>query len=337
MVKTIYLGGTASDIEVAAIGHGLMMMTWTPNPISDEQAFEAIIKGVDAAGGKKVLLNSGEFYGAGMSTANLELLARFYKTYPGYIDKTILCVKGGIDLEKHRPDSSLDGLRRSIDNINAKLEHTKRVDIFEAARVDSSLKIEDIMTNFKRLAKEGKFDHVGMSECSAETLRRANAVFPVASVEIEVSPWSYEEEAKKVIATAGELKIPVLAYSPLGRGFLTGQITKLEDLPEGDIRRHTERFQPENFAHNLELVAAFKGIAEKKNITSGQLCLAWVRSLGPHMLPIPGSSKYTRTLENLAANDITLTSEEIGEINEVLGRFEIKGARYTSNTPNLWG
>ncbi|KIJ26326.1 hypothetical protein M422DRAFT_272616 [Sphaerobolus stellatus SS14] len=336
MVQTVRLGGT--DIEVAAIGHGLMLMTWTPTPVSDEQAFEAIIKGVDAAGGAKILLNSGEFYGQNFSTANLELLARFYKKYPEYADKTVLSVKGGVDLANGSgPIASLEFLRKSIDNINAKLEGTKHVDIFESARVDPNRSIEEAMNNMKTLIEEGKFGHVGLSECSAETLRRANAVVPVAAVEIEVSPFSYEEETRKVIATAKELNIPVAAYSPLGRGFLTGQITKLEDIPEGDMRHHLERFKPENFSHNLTLVDALKTIAAKKGVSPGQLALAWVRSLGPHMLPIPGSSKASRTIENLQAADITLTEDEKAEINGILDTIQVKGARYQASTPGLWG
>ncbi|KIJ48635.1 hypothetical protein M422DRAFT_28368 [Sphaerobolus stellatus SS14] len=338
MVQTVRLGGTASNIEVAAIGHGLMFMTATPKPVSDEQAFESIIKGVEAAGGAKVMLNSGEFYGLNWPTMNLELLARFYMKYPEYVDKTVLSVKGGMDWENgRRPDSSLEFLRNSIDNINAKLEGTKRVDIFEAARVDQTRSIEEAMGNMKKLIEEGKFDHVGISECSAKTLRRAHAVLPIAAVEIEVSPFSYEEETKKVIATAGELNIPIAAYSPFGSGFMTGQITKIDDIPEGDFRRGFDRFQPENFVHNLTLVDHFKTLAARKSITPGQMALAWVRSLGPHMLPIPGSSKATRTVENMKACDISLTEEEKADIDGILNSFTVKGARYTASTPSLWG
>ncbi|KAF8524898.1 aldo/keto reductase [Hysterangium stoloniferum] len=335
MVKTTSLGGTASGIQVAAIGHGLMGMTWTPNPISDEQAFESIIKGIEAAGGAKVLLNSGEFYGANFGPANLELLARFYKKHPEYVDKTVLCVKGAISPKGCR--SSIEVLRASIDNINARLEGTKRVDIFESARVDPTRTIEEAIKNMKVLIDEGKFDHIGLSECSAETFRRAHAVHPIASVEIEVSPWSYEDETRKVIATSIELKVPILAYSPLGNGFLTGQISKPEDIPAGDIRLHLDRFKPENFEPNLKLVVALKSIAEKRGVTPAQLCLAWVRSLSPHIIPIPGSSKATRTLENMAASEVSLTKEELVEIDEILSKVVVHGGRYTADTPNLWG
>jgi len=335
MVKTTSLGGTASGIQVAAIGHGLMGMTWTPHPVPDEQAFEAIIKGVEAAGGAKVLLNSGEFYAQDFGPANLELLARFYKKYPEYVDRTVLCVKGA--MTKDGWHSSLEVLRASIDNINAKLEGTKRVDIFESARVDPAVPIEEAIKNMKILVNEGKFDHIGLSECSAETLRRANAVHPIASVEIEVSPWSYEDETRKVIATSIDLKVAVLAYSPLGHGFLTGQITKPEDLPAGDIRLHLDRFKPENFESNLKLVTALKSIAEKRAVTPAQLCLAWVRSLGSQVIPIPGSSKAARTLENMAASDLRLTAEESVEIDEILSKVPVQGVRYTKGTTNLWG
>ncbi|KAF8573346.1 aldo/keto reductase [Ramaria rubella] len=337
MVHTIHLGGDASVIEVANVGHGLMMMTWCPKPIPDEQAFQAIKEGLDAADGAKVLLNSGDFYASDLSTGNLELLARFYKRYPEYIDKTVLCVKGGLAPQSLKPMATEENIRRSIDATNAALQGTKRVDIFENARVDDTTSIEETMAIMKRLVAEGKFDHVGMSECSAATLRRANAVHPVVSVEIEVSPWSYEDETKKVIATAAELQIPVLAYSPLGRGFLTGEIRNSEDIPEGDFRKQMERFRPENFEHNLKLVQHLQNIAQKKGATAAQLCLAWLTSLGPHILPIPGSSNYTRTLENLAAGDIKLTDEEKREIDEVILSFEVKGGRYPRSAPHLWG
>jgi len=189
--KLTKLGGTASDVTVGKIAHGLMRMTWAKVHTPDQEAFEAIKAGVDTLPpGAKMILNSGEFYAMDGSTANIELLARFYEKYPEYATKTFLSVKG-------RLGSSPDNLRQSVDLINEKLRGTKKLDLYESARVDPNIPIEDAIRTLAGFVKEGKFDHIGLSECRAETLRRANAVHPIAAVEIEVSPWSYEDETKK--------------------------------------------------------------------------------------------------------------------------------------------
>ncbi|KAI0328559.1 aldo/keto reductase [Cubamyces sp. BRFM 1775] len=344
-VKTVKLGGTASDVIVGKVAHGLMMMTWRdPNhPLPDEEAFEAIKAGVDAMPpGVKMFLNSGEFYGPNQSTANLELLARFYEKYPEYAERTFLSVKGGTKAGALIPDASPENLRRSVDAINAALRGTKRMDLFECARVAKNASVEDAIKTLVELKNEGKFDHIGMSECSAASLRRGNAVHPIAAVEIEVSLWSYEEETKKVIATAQELGIAVAAYSPLGRGFLTGTIKSPQELPEGDMRRHFSRFQEENFKHNMAIVDSVKAIAAKKNVTPAQLSIAWVASRGPHVIPLPGSSSKKRNLENIAASEIELTEADLAEIDEILAKHTIKGGRYRDDVDpehvlHLWG
>ncbi|CDO72841.1 hypothetical protein BN946_scf185002.g26 [Trametes cinnabarina] len=340
--KTAKLGGTASDIVVGKVA-GYVHRWRDPNvPLPDEEAFEAIKAGVDAMPqGVKMFLNSGEFYGPNGSTANLELLARFYEKYPEYAERTFLSVKGGGKENSFVPDSSPENLRRSADKINAVLRGTKRVDLFECARVAKNVPIEDAIRTLAQLKKEGKFDHIGMSECSAATLKRANAVHPIAAVEIEVSLWSYEEETKKVIETAKELGIAVIAYSPLGRGFLTGAIKSPDDLPPQDMRRHFSRFQGENFKHNLAIVEAVKAIAAKKGVTPAQLCIAWVASRGPHVIPLPGSSSKKRNLENIAGGNIELTDADLAEIDEIISKYPVKGGRYRDDVDpqvlHLWG
>lgn len=334
------LGGTASHVKVGKVAHGLMMMTWTPNPVPDEICFEAIKAGVDAMPpGVKMLLNSGEFYAQDFGTANLELLARFYEKYPEYADRTFLSVKGGIK-PGAGPDASPENLRRSVENINAALRGTKRLDLFECARVDPKYSVEHTIGILSGFVKEGLFDHIGMSECSAESLRRGNAVHPIAAVEIEVSPWSMEPETKNVLKTADELGIAVVAYSPLGRGFLTGQITKYEDIPEGDMRRHFTRFRnPDYFKHNLVLVEKLKEIANKKGVTPARLSIAFVASLGERVIPLPGSSNAKRTIENTYSADTKLTQEEQDAIWEIINSYEVKGDRYHGDPKAmfLWG
>ncbi|KIO25247.1 hypothetical protein M407DRAFT_244126 [Tulasnella calospora MUT 4182] len=336
------LGGSASNIKIHKTGLGLMLLTWTPNPVPDEQSFPAIKAAIDLVpANERLLINSAEFYGGQEHfTANLELLARFFTKYPELADRTFLSVKGGTSgTEIHVVDGSPENLRRSVDAINKALDGKKRLDLFECARVDPKIPIEQVMESLKGLIKEGKFDHIGVSEISAETLKKAAAVAPIASVEIEVSPWSYEEETKKVIATARDLKIPVVAYSPLGRGFLTGQLKK-EDLPAGDMRLRFSRFQDEALAHNQKIVDALSAIAQKKGVTNAQLSLAWVSNLGPHMVPIPGSSKVNRVQENFAGGNIKLTEEEVESIKAAVEDVGVKGGRYfdmSKEQEHRWG
>ncbi|KAG8844227.1 hypothetical protein FRB96_003231 [Tulasnella sp. 330] len=336
-IKTTRLGGTASNVEIYKIGLGLMMMTWTPNPTPDEQAFETIKTAIDIVPeGKKLFINSGEFYGVEPRTANLELIARFFTKYPELADRVFLSVKGGTEAESLTPDGSPENIRRSVDAILSALDGKKKLDLFQCARVDSRVGVESQMKSMVTLVKEGKFDHIGISEVSAETVKKANAIHQVAAVEIEVSPWSYEGETKKVIATCEELGITVIAYSPLGRGFLTGKLNP-KDLPEGDFRKHLDKFQDEAAKHNQKIVDQLTAIAEKKNATSAQLSLAWVTSLG-NVVPIPGSSKAARVKENFGSADILLTPEDLKAIHGVLEENPVQGGRYNKAMGNqLWG
>ncbi|KAK7463529.1 hypothetical protein VKT23_006877 [Stygiomarasmius scandens] len=338
--QSVKLGGTASDVSVARVGHGLMGMTWTTNPVPDEICFESIKAGVDALPpGVKAFLNTADFYDQNWGTGNLEMLSRFFARYPEYADRIFLSVKGGVDPAKQGPDGSLEYLRMSVERSIKALGPLKQIDLFEPARIDVSVGIEKIMENLVTLLKEGKFDHIGLSECNANTLRKAHSIYPITAAEIEVSPFEYGENQKKVIATATELNISVAAYSPLGRGILTGQIQSTADLPEGDLRRLFTRYKEEHIRNNIVLVRDLKAIAEKKGITVAQLSIAWVASLGPTMLPLAGSSKAFRTLENLAAGDVIFTDEELKAINEAFSRTKITGDRYFGGSDadmHLW-
>ncbi|KAF8552019.1 Aldo/keto reductase [Imleria badia] len=326
---TTNLGGSASNVVVGKVAHGLMLMTWTPEPVPDEQCFEAIKAGVDALPpGAKMFLNGGEFYGHNFSATNLEMIARFFEKYPEYVDKTFLSIKGGNVGGKPLPDGSPENMTRSVNLVNEKLRGTKRLDLFQCARVDPNVPVEVTIGALAKLKSEGKLDHIGMSECSAETLRRGYKVHPISVVEIEVSPFSYERQTRDVIATAKELGVAVAAYSPLGRGFLTGQIKTLEDIPVGDMRRHMPRFQEDNFKHNIVIADTLTEIAKKKNITPAQLAIGWVSSLGSHIIPLPGSSHAKRTLENSAGGDVVFTEAELQEINQVIENADVKGGRY---------
>ncbi|KAF7344514.1 Aldo keto reductase [Mycena sanguinolenta] len=355
--KIAYLGGTASKIPVGRVAHGLMMMGRTPES-TDEVCFASLKAGIDALpAGAKMFLNSGEFYSKTLGPENLEMLGRFFAKHPEYADKTFLSVKGRI--RNREPDCSMENLRNGMLTVQRALGTHKKMDLYEPARIDHSMSIETIMDNLVVLLKEGHFAHIGLSECSAETLRRANAVYPVAAAEIEVNLWTYEEETKKVIQTARELNIAVIAYSPIGKGFLTAlkaQPSGPALTPAGDYRARLTRFKDGNLEHNLQVVSALPELATKKGVTAAQLAIAWVAALGPHVIPLPGSSyayfavslltlsltlysTAARTVENCAAGDIELSVDEIATMNAIAEARQVRGDRLAGGPElkHLWG
>ncbi|KAI0740687.1 aldo/keto reductase [Earliella scabrosa] len=334
MVKTPTLGGTASHIVVAKVAHGLMTMTCV---VPDEQAFDAIKSGVDALpSGVKMILNSAEFYGKGWSVGNLEMLSQFYEKYPDYAEKTFLSVKV----------TTKENIRRSVDRCIAALRGTKKIDMFQPARIAKGTNVEEMIHIFVQLllVQEGKFDHLGLSECSAHSLRGAHAIHPISCVEIEISPMSYEEETKKVIAAAKELNVAVAGYScpkPLGHGLTTGSIQSVADLANSPFNAWT-RFQEETWQYNRRLVDGLVSMASKKGCTPAQLSIAWVASLGEKVIPLPGSSRQERTLENLFGADVELSPADLEEIAQIMATNPVRGDRYLGDeTPevsgNLWG
>ncbi|KAI0740678.1 aldo/keto reductase [Earliella scabrosa] len=347
MVKTTTLGGTASHIVVAKVAHGLMTLTMA-KVVPDEQAFDAIKSGVDALpSGVKMILNSAEFYGKGWSLGNLEMLSRFYEKYPDYAEKTFLSVKGGPEYAGNG-DELKENIRRSVDRCVAALRGTKKIDMFQPARIAKGTNVEEMIHIFVQLLREGKFDHLGMSECSAQSLRRAHAIHPISCVEIEISPMSYEEETKKVIAAAKELDVAVAGYSPLGHGLTTGSIQSAADLGVLLIPRSVNspfnawtRFQEETWQYNRRLVDGLVSMASKKGCTPAQLSIAWVASLGEKVIPLPGSSRKERTLENLFGADVELSPADLEEIAQIMATNPVRGDRYlgdeTQVSGNLWG
>lgn len=219
------------------------------------------------------MLNSGEFYGQPDPELGLKLLGRFYAQYPEYAVKTYLSVKGG--MAKMQPDASEEALRTSVTNINKLLGGNKKMDLFEMARVDKKVSIEDTMKTLLKLRDEGHFKDIGLSECSADTIRRAAKVGPVAAVEVEYSPFSLDIEHNGVLEACTELGIPIAAYSPLARGMMNPKIKSNDDIPEGDHLKHSPRFQPGNIEKNLELAEKLREVAAKKNVSGVQVVLAW--------------------------------------------------------------
>lgn len=265
-------------------------------------------------------------------TANIKLLNRYFTQYPEDADKVVLSVKGAVNLATYGTDNSPEGIKTSIENILRILDGKKKIDIFQSARVDRNIPIEDAIRTMAEYVKAGKIGGIGLSEASAATIRRAHAVHPIAAVEVEFSLWATEILQNGVATTCAELGIPIVAYSPLGRGFLTGGIRSIDDIPDGDTRRLLDRFQPESFEKNLKLVEAINEVATKKGVTPAQLVLAWVKHQSqkngmPVIIPIPGAVKDERVRENMAHIDVT--DEEMAEINTILESIEIVGTRYT--------
>lgn len=189
------------------------------------------------------------------------------------------------------------------------------------------------MEAFVRLKNEGKIRQIGLCEASAATIRRAHKIHPVSALQIEYSLWTRDIEFNDVLNTCRELGIAIVAYSPLGRGFLTGQIKTIDDLAPDDYRRFNPRFQGENFKKNLDLVESIKKLAESKGVTPSQIALAYVLSKGDDMIPIPGTRRTSFLDENIAALDVTLTPEEVKHLERILG--QVSGERYDEHSMKL--
>jgi len=319
--------------QVGPIGYGLMGLTWRPKPCPEEQAFGAMRA---ALRNGCSFWNGGEFYGPPEHNS-LVLLERYFRKYPEDADKVVLSIKGAINQSGTGPDASPEGIRRSMDKCLRQLDGRKKLDMFECARRDPKTPLE---VTFGILQKEyietGKLGGISLSEVAASTIHEAAKIAKIVAVEVELSLWATDVLENGVAAACAQYGIPLVAYSPIGRGMLTGQIKSLDDLPEGDLRRSFPRFQPENFDTNIRLVAQVEELAKKKGCTPAQLAINWVRAIGrrpgmPTIIPIPGATTADRVNENSAV--IELTDAEMEEIDKTLAKFEIKGGRYPSHVP----
>ncbi|OLL24984.1 Pyridoxal reductase [Neolecta irregularis DAH-3] len=311
-------------------------MTWRPTQTPDDQAFATMKAAIERGA---TFWNSGEFYGQPEPTLNLQLLSRFFTKYPEYKQKVYLSVKGAANLETLQPQGKPQEVRKSVENI-INVVGGKYIDMFECAREILLFRspIEETIGELAKLVKEGKISAISLSECNAGTIRRASKVHKISAVEIEFSLWSTEARDNGVLEACKELDIPVVAYSPLGRGFLTGKITKFEDIPEGDFRRYMPRFQPQMFDQNIKLVEKITTLAQKKNCTPAQLALAWILHQDQWIIPIPGCTTPERLHENMDSLKISLSENDMKEIEEVLATFHVKGERYPNSAKiHLWG
>ena len=301
-------------------------LTWRPEPCSQTQAFAAMRAALKHGAN---CWNGGEFYGT-EEYNSLHLLNSYFTKYPEDAEKVVLSIKGGVN-KGHVIDGSEEGVRRSVDNCLKLLGGKKKLDIFECARVDPKTPIETTIAALAEYVKEGKLGGISLSEVKADTIRRAAKIHPISAVEVEVSLWQTNMLDNGVASTCAELGIPIIAYSPLGRGFLTGQVRKAEDIPEGDMRRRFPRFHPDVFHKNIELVEELEKVAKKKDCTPAQLALAWVRQLSdrpgmPTFIPIPGATTEERVNENMGI--VKLDQQDLAEIDKILSEAVVLGNRY---------
>lgn len=275
--------------------------------------------------------NGGEFYGPPEYNSQV-LLERYFEKYPEDADKVVLSVKGaaGAHLEKGA-DGSPEEIRRSLDAILAQLNGRKKLDLFECARRDHRVPLETTFGEIQKYIDAGKLGGISLSEVSAKTIHEAVKIAKIDAVEVELSLFTTEPLENGVAAACAEHGIPLVAYSPLSRGLLTGKFRSVEDLPADDIRHMFPRFQGASFQHNITLANRVIEMAEKKGITAGQFALAWVRGLSkrpgmPTIIPIPGATTTDRVKENSKLVD--LTDEEMAAVDEILDKMEVKGTRY---------
>ena len=312
------------DLEVSAIGLGCMGMSAFYGSTDEDEAVRTIRRalelGVD-------FIDTAQIYGP---LTNELLVAR---AIAGDRDKYVIATKFNRRMDRAVPgdmstvgpaDGSAEHVRSSIEGSLQRLG-TDYVDLYYQHRVDPSVPIEETVGALAELVAEGKVRHLGLSEASAETIRRANAVHPITAVQSEYSLWTRDPEAE-VLPTCRELGIGFVAYSPLGRGFLAGRFTSPDDLDEGDFRRSGPRFTGDNLEANLRLAAKVKEIAAEKDVTAAQLAIAWDLARGDDIVPIPGTKRRTYLEQNAGAADVELTPDDLARIDAELPR--VSGARY---------
>ncbi|CAB4435727.1 unnamed protein product [Rhizophagus irregularis] len=306
-----------TGVKIPAIGMG----TYTYGSADEQENIKALNRAFDLG---CTFWDSADIYDNG---ANEILLSKVLKDRR---NEVFLCTKFGI-VRGPNGEFSVSGkpeyVHQSCENSLKRLG-VDYIDLYYQHRVDPNTPIEDTVGALAELVKEGKIKYIGLSECSAETLRRAYKVHPIAAVQIEYSPWTLDIETNGIMEACRELGVTIVAYSPLGRGFLTGRYKSIDDFEPNDFRRLIPRFQGENFNKNLEIVHKFNEFAEKKGVTPGQLCLSWILAQGDNMIVIPGTRKIKHLEENVEAVKVNLSSEELAEIRQIINSIEIIGNRY---------
>ena len=322
-----------SDLEVSALGLGCMRMSFSDTPVDKQEMIVLIRKAVELG---ITFFDTAEVYGP---FTNEELLGEALAPFRGQV---VIATKFGF---KHDPgtgptpsvglDSRPEQIRR-VAEASLKRLRLEAIDLFYQHRVDPQVPIEDVAGAVQDLVQEGKVKHFGLSEASAETIRRAHAVQPVAAVQSEYSLW-WRAPEKDVLPTCEELGIGFVPFSPLGKGFLTGAVNESTTYDPSDLRARIPRFAPEVRSENLMLVNEITKIGQKKGATPAQMALAWLLAQKPWIVPIPGTRRLERLEENIGALDIELSADDLEEIAGVLSQITVKGDRYPPSVSEMTG
>ena len=311
----------SSGLEVSALGLGCMGMTWAYGPADENEAIATLYRAIELG---VTFLDTAEIYGP---WTNEHLLGRALK---GKREQVIIATKFGFVIQ---PDGARTGLDSRPSNVIAACDGSLRrlgvdhIDLYYQHRVGPAVPIEETVGAMADLVKAGKVRFLGLSEAGVKTIRRAHAVHPISALQSEYSLWERNIEAE-ILAAVRELGIGLVPYSPLGRGFLTGDVKRAEDFPEGDYRRREPRLQGENFDRNLRILNAVKALAAAHGVSSSQLALAWLLHQGDDIVPIPGTKRRRWLEENAAAADIRLSADELASLNAVAPVGIAAGQRY---------
>ncbi|KAJ2506188.1 hypothetical protein IWW47_001704 [Coemansia sp. RSA 2052] len=331
----VEFGVPGDKIRVSRVGFGAMGLT---SAYSTADADESLALLGHAADTGCTFWDTADIYGQGANEALVGCALRQHSCR----DKVVLCTKFGFEFadktlgarEQAHGALALSGVNGSPDYIRRAVEGSlrrlgvDRIDVYYQHRVDPQVPIEETVAAMAQLVGEGKVRYLGLSECSASTLRRAYAVHPIAAVQSEYNAWTLDVETNGVLAACRELGVTLVAYSPLGRGFLSGQLRSFSDLEPTDVRRNHPRFQPENFEQNLALVRAFERVAERKELSTSQVALAWVLAQEPNLVVIPGTRQKKYLDQNVAALGVQLSADDLAELRAAVDSAAIAGERY---------
>jgi aryl-alcohol dehydrogenase-like predicted oxidoreductase len=327
MLTTRSLG--SQGLTVSALGLGLMGMSHaygTADERDEQESIATIHRAIELG---VTFFDTAEAYGP---FKNEELLARALEQLKGARDRVVIATKFGFTFDAHGVIAGMDSRPHHISEVvesSLRRLRTDRIDLLYQHRVDPSVPIEDVVGTMAGLVREGKVRFLGLSEAGEQTIRRAHAVHPISALQSEYSVWERNLEPR-IIPLLRELKIGLVPFAPLGRGFLTGTVRRAEEYSDGDFRRGDPRYQGENFDANMRAATIVRELAARKGATAGQIALAWLLHRGSDIVPIPGTKRRRYLAENVGAADVALNAAEMGQLDAALAPENVSGPRYSA-------